>query len=357
MIIAKFGAKVIGAKKKETKLCGSAKSCNEILADEGKNIFHKRLRYNAKTGEAFVDVVVKREKTSSEANKDNKDAVVEKAAEKARGGSTVAAIDLGINPFFVAVNTGGEILHSDKAWRIKLLELRKKIDALQSKIAKRDHTTSLENGSKRTPTQYRKTTRKLQKKLAKMRERLKRVRKDYHYCEAKRIFKFCDTIVVNNLKVQQIAHESKKDGSLSKHARKNMLTLSPGYFVEVIKHVARRTPGKKVIFGCGEQWTSRTCTRCGKVNNELSLSKSFDCRECKFRIDRDVNGALNNLKEVLHKLFKPNGDFKDIPLREPKKPRRRKYQRKEQQQQEEEEEEENVNVLEEGDVENNNIDQ
>ena len=357
LIIAKFGAKVIGAKKKETKLCGSAKSCNEILADEGKNIFHKRLRYNAKTGEAFVDVVVKREKTSSEANKDNKDAVVEKAAEKARGGSTVAAIDLGINPFFVAVNTGGEILHSDKAWRIKLLELRKKIDALQSKIAKRDHTTSLENGSKRTPTQYRKTTRKLQKKLAKMRERLKRVRKDYHYCEAKRIFKFCDTIVVNNLKVQQIAHESKKDGSLSKHARKNMLTLSPGYFVEVIKHVARRTPGKKVIFGCGEQWTSRTCTRCGKVNNELSLSKSFDCRECKFRIDRDVNGALNNLKEVLHKLFKPNGEFKDIPLRESKKPRRRKYQRKEQQQQEEEEEEENVNVLEEGDVENNNIDQ
>jgi len=263
----------------------------------------------------------------------------------------VAAIDLGINPFFVAVNTLGQVLRSNSDVRIKLLELKMKIDALQSKIAKRDHgRSSREQGNKRTPSQYRKTTRRLQKKLEKMRAHLKRAVKDWHYREAKALFKVCDVLVVNNLKVQQILQESKKDGSLSRHARKNMLTLSPGYFVEVLKHVARRTPGKKVIFGCGEQWTSRTCTRCGEVNNDLGLSKTLECQKCDLHIDRDVNGALNNLKEVLNKLFEANGEFKVLPPpAPPKKPKGRHQRRKGQQQ--------NVSVDEGEDVQNNNIDE
>jgi transposase len=129
-----------------------------------------------------------------------------------------------------------------------------------------------------------------------------------------------------------------------------MLTLSPGYFVEVLKHVARRTPGKKVIFGCGEQWTSRTCTGCGKVNNNLGLSKELECQKCGLCIDRDVNGALNNLKEVLNKLFEANGELKVLPPPPPPKQRKRRHQRRKGQQQ-------NVGVVEGEDVQNNNIDE
>ena len=355
-IIGQFGAKVIGAKKKEIKLCGSAKSGDEILAEDGKNIHHKCLRYDTKTKELYVDVIVRRKKTSSEANKD------EMVKEKEEAGASeaeiaelkrtiIAAIDPGINPFFLAVNTRGQVLRSNSDVRIKLLEQKEKIDALQSKIAKRDHgRSSREQGNKRTPSQYRKTTRKLQKKLAEMRVHLKRSVKDYHYREARELFKFCDVLVVNKLKVQQILQESKKDGSLSRHARRNMLTLSPGYFVEVLKHVARRTPGKKVIFGCGEQWTSRTCTGCGKVNNDLGLSKELKCQKCGLCIDRDVNGALNNLKEVLNKLFEANGELKVLPPPPPPKQRKRRHQRRKGQQQ-------NVGVVEGEDVQNNNIDE
>ena len=56
----------------------------------------------------------------------------------------------------------------------------------------------------------------------------------------KRIFKFGDTLILNALRVTDIAHESKERGNvgLGRGGRRNMCMLAPGYFVEKIKHVA-----------------------------------------------------------------------------------------------------------------------
>ncbi|NEP85271.1 MAG: transposase, partial [Okeania sp. SIO3B3] len=44
-----------------------------------------------------------------------------------------------------------------------------------------------------------------------------------------------------------------------------------------------------------DQWfpSSKTCHNCGCINQELKLKdRTFDCRHCGMRIDRDLNAAL-----------------------------------------------------------------
>ena len=41
-----------------------------------------------------------------------------------------------------------------------------------------------------------------------------------------------------------------------------------------------------------ESFTSKTCTRCGSLNN-VGSSEVYECRVCELVIDRDVNGARN----------------------------------------------------------------
>ena len=78
-------------------------------------------------------------------------------------------------------------------------------------------------------------------------------------------------------------------------------------------NVARRTPGKKVVLGCGEEMTSQTCTNCGRVNENLPhLEKDFVCPHCGLIINRDENACSNIGKKMIVVMFKPNGDEKEV---------------------------------------------
>jgi hypothetical protein len=52
--------------------------------------------------------------------------------------------------------------------------------------------------------------------------------------------------------------------------------------------------GARVVM-CREDFTSKTCGRCGRLNQDLGSSKHFCCPGCGFTIDRDRNGARNVL--------------------------------------------------------------
>ncbi len=45
----------------------------------------------------------------------------------------------------------------------------------------------------------------------------------------------------------------------------------------------------------GEQYTSKTCGLCGKLNEDLNGKKLFECPSCGLEIDRDNNGSRNIL--------------------------------------------------------------
>ena len=40
-----------------------------------------------------------------------------------------------------------------------------------------------------------------------------------------------------------------------------------------------------------ESYTSKMCSRCGNMKNDLGSNKIYKCTECNLKIDRDINGA------------------------------------------------------------------
>ena len=50
-----------------------------------------------------------------------------------------------------------------------------------------------------------------------------------------------------------------------------------------------------------EEYTSKTCGKCGSLNNNLTCSdRTFQCKKCNLKIDRDINGARNILLKFLY---------------------------------------------------------
>jgi len=82
----------------------------------------------------------------------------------------------------------------------------------------------------------------------------------------------------------------------SKTARA-MLTWAHYRFKQTLKHQAS-------VRGCSvvdvtEEYTSKTCTKCGHIHTTLGGSKVFNCPQCGHSIPRDFNGAFGILLKAL----------------------------------------------------------
>ena len=80
-----------------------------------------------------------------------------------------------------------------------------------------------------------------------------------------------------------------------------MLALSHYEFKERLKSTAKYY-GRKV-YECGEAYTSKTCGNCGEIDDDLNGKKIYKCRNCKIKLDRDINGARNILLRQLSMLL------------------------------------------------------
>ena len=73
-----------------------------------------------------------------------------------------------------------------------------------------------------------------------------------------------------------------------------MMTWSHYRFRQMLKAKAVLT-GTRVVVVVTEEFTSKTCSCCGLIKNNLGVSKIYNCRICKRIMDRDENGARNIL--------------------------------------------------------------
>ena len=49
----------------------------------------------------------------------------------------------------------------------------------------------------------------------------------------------------------------------------------------------------RTLFLCTEEYTSKTCSRCGGLKKELKGERTYNCNFCGMSFDRDVNAAIN----------------------------------------------------------------
>ena len=114
---------------------------------------------------------------------------------------------------------------------------------------------------------------------------------DLHYKAAKFLCERFDILYVPSFRVSQmVVKELRTINSLT---TERMLALCHYKFGQRLRYVAER-------YGCrlretSEWYTSKTCGACGHCNRNLGGNKVFSCPSCDIRMDRDLNGARNNL--------------------------------------------------------------
>ncbi|MEG4318175.1 MULTISPECIES: transposase [unclassified Microcoleus] len=76
-----------------------------------------------------------------------------------------------------------------------------------------------------------------------------------------------------------------------------MVTLSHYKFKQTLKHQASKYGC--VVVDVTEEYTSKTCSKCGHIHQKLGGNKHFTCPDCGHKLDRDLNGAFNILWKAL----------------------------------------------------------
>jgi putative transposase len=72
---------------------------------------------------------------------------------------------------------------------------------------------------------------------------------------------------------------------------RSMMTWSHYRFRETLKfHCQKRGVRLHIVT---EEYTSKTCSKCGKIHSKLGGNKVFTCPDCGHKIIRDWNGAVN----------------------------------------------------------------
>lgn len=84
-----------------------------------------------------------------------------------------------------------------------------------------------------------------------------------------------------------------------KITKRGLFTLGHcGFVKQQLANACNR--GGVVLFICGEAYGSKTCPRCGEINDCLGSSKTFTCPtpRCGYKEERDINGACNELNKL-----------------------------------------------------------
>jgi putative transposase len=156
-------------------------------------------------------------------------------------------------------------------------------DKLQSKMA--------------GPTIRKKQRYHLRRALLRVHRRIRSLVDDLHRRTARWLCQSYDVILLPEFESQRLAQRGPGRRINSKTARA-MLTWSHYRFRQFLQHKTREFPCVRVQL-LSEAYTSKTCGRCGVLNQKLGGNKTFRCASCGLVADRDVHAARNILMRGL----------------------------------------------------------
>jgi len=96
-----------------------------------------------------------------------------------------------------------------------------------------------------------------------------------------------DVVIIPRFNSHAMAGKRKR--RLNRRTVRKMMTWSHGRFLDRLVSKAEEL-GKKVVV-VSEAYTSKTCSACGWIDQNLGGRKVFRCQRCGWIVDRDVNGA------------------------------------------------------------------
>ncbi len=131
--------------------------------------------------------------------------------------------------------------------------------------------------------------------MRQVRTRIKNLRSECHKQVASYLAKNYDVIVLPTFETSQMVVKTRR--KLRNKTARAMMTWAFYQFSQTLQHLCNRYGSKLVRIT--EEYTSKTCTKCGHVHKKLGSSKIFKCPECGYEIPRDFNGALGIFLKAL----------------------------------------------------------
>lgn len=126
-------------------------------------------------------------------------------------------------------------------------------------------------------------------RLAKVYEKITNKRLDYIHCVTNSLLRDFDVIFMEDLNVQGMLKNH--------HLAKAIQEVGFGQFKQILMQKAENN-GKQVVLVDRFYASSKTCSKCGYKKKDLTLKDRYwTCPVCGEHHDRDINAAVNILKE------------------------------------------------------------
>ncbi|WP_333289311.1 transposase [Microcoleus sp. D2_18a_B4] len=201
--------------------------------------------------------------------------------ESKNGGKTIA-LDPGLRCFLTGFD-GNSFTEFGKHDFGKIARLCQHLDKMQSKLSR-------SKGSEFSRLRYR-----LKQAMERVRTKIKNLRSEIHKQVASHLARNYDVIYLPTFETSQmVARGTRKLNSKSARA---MMTWAFYQFSQTLEHLCNRY-GSRLI-RVTEEYTSKTCTKCGHIHKKLGSSKTFRCPNCGYEMPRDFNGALGIFLKAL----------------------------------------------------------
>ena len=199
-----------------------------------------------------------------------------------RNGGKAIALDPGLRCFLTGFD-GNSFTEFAKYDFGRIVRLCQNLDKMQSK-----HDRA--RGCEFSRLRYR-----LKKAMERLRTKIKNLRSELHKQVGSYLARNYDVIYLPTFETSQmVAKGSRKLGSKS---ARMMMTWGFYQFDQTLEHLCNRY-GSRLV-SVTEEYTSKTCTKCGRVHQKLGGSKTFKCPDCGYEIPRDFNGALGIFLKAL----------------------------------------------------------
>ena len=214
----------------------------------------------------------------------NSDAVYESGSENQGASQSkrrLVSIDPGVRTFLTCYDPNGAVVEVGKDGIERLQMIRNLQDNLRSKLDQVSH----------------KQRYKLKRWIDRLYVKTKNLVDSIHYTTSKWLSHTYDYILLPRMDVRRMV---KKEGrTLNRRSVSNLLAWSHCRFHDMLQYQCTKTKSRVVM--CTEEYTSKTCGRCGVLNTRLGSSKRFQCTSsgCGYTIDRDFNGARNIMLKAL----------------------------------------------------------
>jgi transposase len=126
----------------------------------------------------------------------------------------------------------------------------------------------------------------------KYRDKLDNLIKDMHNKTANFLLSCYETIIIGKVSTKKMV--SNLTGNLHDIVKRRLLALSHFRFRMKLHSMAKKFDSK--IIETDEYLTSKCCSNCQNIKDDLGSSKKYKCKNCNMILDRDINASINIYK-------------------------------------------------------------